>query len=173
MTASRPIVLAGFMGAGKTTVGELVAAHLGRAFYDTDRVVEETAGRPVDDFFAAGEEPLFRRLEAEAVASLLDRGPVVIALGGGAMMDARTRALLREHAFLVHLHVPWAQLRPRLPELVANRPLLRGRSTAAVQRLYRSRLEGYAAAELRVVASRRSAAEVAAEVLTAISAARA
>src|SRR5579875_2742092 len=64
---NRPIALAGFMGVGKTTLGQRLAEVLDRPFYDTDRYVEETYGRRVDDFFVAGEELEFRRLEARAV----------------------------------------------------------------------------------------------------------
>src|SRR5579875_1327452 len=99
---NRPIALAGFMGVGKTTLGQRLAEVLDRPFYDTDRYVEETYGRRVDDFFVAGEELEFRRLEARAVADLTCRGPAVIALGGGVLLNRHSRLLLRERSLLIH-----------------------------------------------------------------------
>ncbi|HZV53126.1 MAG TPA: shikimate kinase [Candidatus Dormibacteraeota bacterium] len=165
---NRPIALAGFMGVGKTTLGRRLAKVLDRPFYDTDRYVEETYGRCVDDFFAAGEESEFRRLEAEAVAELTRRGPVVIALGGGALLSRPSRLLLRERAFLVHLHVPWKELREHLAELAESRPLLRGRSTAEIHRLYLKRLATYRTAPLRITVDRRNPVEAATALLDAL-----
>lgn len=163
-----PIAIAGFMGAGKTTIGRLLAELLGRPFLDTDSHVEEMSGRRVEDYFTAGEEAEFRQLEARAVAELVGRGAVVVALGGGALEAAGSRALLAERAVVVHLHVPWARLRPRIPELASSRPLLQGRSVAEIHRLYLHRLAGYRAAALSITIGRRSAAEAAIEIVTAL-----
>jgi shikimate kinase len=88
------IVLVGFMGAGKTTVGTLLAARLGLPFTDSDQVIEQRAGRPVRQIFAEDGEPAFRALEHEVIAGLLDGPPMVLALGGGAPENPPTRALL-------------------------------------------------------------------------------
>lgn len=165
----RPIALAGFMGVGKSTVGRKLAEILRRPFYDTDSWIEERTGRTVDSFFP-DQEPEFRRLEAEAVAELVGRGPSVIALGGGALLDATSRRTLRERSLLVHLYVPWAELRKAVPELIATRPLLRDRTLAEIHRLYLRRLAIYEEAEVRVTVDRRGAEEAAAEVLRALSA---
>jgi shikimate kinase len=138
------------MAVGKTTVGRALALRLGRDFHDSDERVELVSGRPVGDFFGAGEEAEFRRLEAQAVAELVELGEVVIALGGGALLDPGTREVLRRRALLVHLDVPWAVLSPRLAELAESRPLLRGRSPAEVRRLYLKRLATYRSAPIQV-----------------------
>jgi shikimate kinase len=164
----QPIALTGFMGVGKTTVGRLLAERLDRPFFDTDAYVEEGSGRRIDDFFLAGQESDFRRLEAEAVAELLDRGAPVIALGGGALLDAGSRALLRQRSLLVHLHVPWRELKPHVPDLVATRPLLRDRSLAEIHQLYLARLSTYRAASVRITVSRRSPDEAVSEVVRII-----
>jgi len=78
------IVLVGFMGAGKTTVGHLLAERLGLPFTDSDQVIEQRAGRPVRQIFAEDGEPAFRALEHQVIASLLDGPDLVLALGGGA-----------------------------------------------------------------------------------------
>ena len=88
------IVLVGFMGAGKTTVGQLLAQCLGLPFVDSDQVIEQQAGRPVRQIFAQDGEPAFRALEHQVIAGLLDGPDLVLALGGGAPEHPRTRALL-------------------------------------------------------------------------------
>ena len=87
-------ILIGPPGAGKTTVGALVAAALGTGFSDTDSVVEEMAGQPVSDIFVTDGEPAFRALEREAAARLITSQPGVLALGSGAVLDPGTRQLL-------------------------------------------------------------------------------
>ncbi|MDV3296701.1 MAG: shikimate kinase, partial [Brachybacterium paraconglomeratum] len=102
---SRPrVVLVGPMGAGKTTVGELLAAAWGVALRDTDRDVEETAGKPISEIFVDSGEAHFRDLERAAVAEALATHDGVLALGGGAVLDPGTRELLRDHT-VVFLHV--------------------------------------------------------------------
>ena len=88
------IVLVGFMGAGKTTVGTLLAARLGLPFADTDHVIEQRAARPVRQIFAEDGEPAFRVLEHQVVTELLTGPAVVLALGGGAAEHPGTRAVL-------------------------------------------------------------------------------
>jgi shikimate kinase/3-dehydroquinate synthase len=102
----RHLALAGFMGSGKTTVGRVVAARLGRRLVDLDREVEERAGAAIAQLFATRGEAGFREVE-EGVARdvLLGGEPVVVALGGGAVLSERTRAELAARAFTVLLDV--------------------------------------------------------------------
>jgi len=95
MTSPEALVLIGPMGAGKTSVGRRVARALGRPFSDTDKIVVRDHG-PIRDLFATAGESRFRELEREAVVEALTRGGV-IALGGGAVLDAQTRARLEPH----------------------------------------------------------------------------
>jgi shikimate kinase len=156
------------MGVGKTTVGHLVAESLAMPFYDTDSYVEGAAGRTVDDFFLKHEEPEFRRREADAVRELVGKGAVVIALGGGALLNESSRELLRERALLVHLDVPWDDLRERLPSLIATRPLMRGRTIEQIHQLFNERQATYQVAAVRVSIARRTPDEAAEEVLRAL-----
>jgi shikimate kinase len=163
----RHIALAGFMGAGKSSLGPVVAGALERSFFDTDVEVERR-GRTIVDFFAAGEEQAFRALEAQVVRELVDGPPAVIALGGGALQDDGTRALLAERSLLVHLAVPWELVRAELPTLMATRPLLQGRSELEIHQLFLRRERNYARAHLRVDVQRGGIEPAAQQVLDAL-----
>ena len=102
----RHLALAGFMGSGKTTVGKSVAGRLGRRFIDLDDEIEARAGAAIADLFAARGEAGFRQLEEEVARAVLRDGePAVVALGGGAVLSARTRSDLAARAFTVLLDV--------------------------------------------------------------------
>jgi shikimate kinase len=116
------LVLVGPMGAGKTTVGKLVAEALGVAFQDTDTIIEARAGKPIPDIFVDDGEEHFRALERVAVADALAGFDGVLALGGGAILAGETRARLRGHP-VVFLSVELADAADRVG-LGVGRPLL-------------------------------------------------
>jgi shikimate kinase len=139
---SRPAaVLIGPPGAGKTTVGLLVAALLGAEFLDTDDVVEQMAGKPVSDIFIADGEAAFRELERAAVARSLASHRGVLALGGGAVMDPATRELLAGQR-VVYLETGFAAAAHRTG-LDAPRPLLIGNPRTRLRELLTERLPVY------------------------------
>ncbi|MEO3766677.1 shikimate kinase [Streptomyces sp. B8F3] len=116
------VVLVGPPGAGKSTVGAVLAARLGTTVRDTDEDVEKAAGKPIPEIFYDDGEPAFRALERAAVRTALAEHPGVLALGGGAVMDAGTRELLAAHR-VVFLDVEMADAVKRVG-LDAPRPLL-------------------------------------------------
>jgi len=118
------IVLVGVPGSGKTTVGELLADQLGVSFRDTDRDIESAQGRSISDIFVDDGEQVFRALEKVAVATALSEHDGVLSLGGGAVLDADTRSLLKQQA-TVWLHVSAAQGARRVG-LDVPRPVLLG-----------------------------------------------
>jgi shikimate kinase len=107
------IVLVGFMGAGKTTVGRILAGRLGVPFADSDLIIEDRAGRPIRQIFAEDGEPAFRDLEHKIIADLLDGTDSVLALGGGAVQRADTRDLLKDVP-VVYLRVSYAEAMRRV-----------------------------------------------------------
>lgn len=119
-SATPPIALIGPMAAGKTSIGRKLASRLGRTFADTDRLVVLEHG-PVPQIFAEHGEAVFRRWEAQAVQHALTPGTVV-ALGGGAVLDEGTRALLREQATVVLVTVDEAGAERRIA--AGGRPLV-------------------------------------------------
>src|SRR5215470_10921617 len=97
------VVLTGFMGAGKSAVGRRVAERLGRTLIDTDAVIEQREGATVREIFARAGEPHFRALERRVVSDACAAGDVVIATGGGTVLDERNHRALAQHGLLVCL----------------------------------------------------------------------
>jgi shikimate kinase len=119
------VFLVGMMGAGKTTVGRQLAKRLGKTFYDADREIEARTGVPVSVVFDIEGEPGFRKREAEVIERLTALDDIVLATGGGAVLDARNREHLRNRGFVIYLHafpaVLWQRTRAD-----KSRPLLQG-----------------------------------------------
>jgi shikimate kinase len=160
-------VLVGPPGAGKTTVGTLVAGRLGLLFRDTDADIEERAGKPIPDIFVEDGEPAFRALEAAAVAAALDTFGGVLALGGGAVMNGVTQARLAGHT-VVYLSVGIADAAARVG-LNRDRPLLLGNVRSRLKALLDERVPTYQkVATATVRTDGRSPDSVAGEVLEAI-----
>jgi shikimate kinase len=166
---TRPVlVLVGPPGAGKTTVGRVLARRLGVGFTDVDALVVERAGKPIADVFLQDGEPVFRELEREVVATALQEVDGVLALGGGSVLAAETRERLRGHR-VVHLSVGLADGLRRTGMSTA-RPLLAGVNPRAT---FRALLEARAplyreVATVEVDTVRRSANQVARAVLDAL-----
>lgn len=118
------IYLTGFMASGKSTVGPRLAGRLGLDFLDLDTVIEAQAGRSIPDIFEAGGEPAFRQREAEALRATAQQGGIVVALGGGALVDADNLAFAKAHGTVVYLRVPVDELVRRLEDQATERPLL-------------------------------------------------
>jgi len=140
------IVLVGFMGAGKSTIGRLLAAKLGLPFVDTDPVIEQRAGRTIKEIFATDGEPAFRALEHEVIAGLLHGPEIVLALGGGAPEHPGTRQDLKQ-AQVVYLHVSYEGAVGRIGA-DADRPLL---AQPGLLARYQRRLAIYTAVATLVV----------------------
>jgi shikimate kinase len=156
------IVLIGFMGAGKTTVGQLLAARLGLPFADADNVIEDRAGTPVPQIFAERGEAAFRALEHQTIASLLTGPRLVLALGGGAVEHEQTRHLLGGAEMVVYLDISYQGALDRVGGDY-GRPMLRRPDLADV---YQRRLTAYqAAATLTVSTEGRPAEHVCAEIM--------
>lgn len=131
------VVLVGSMGAGKSTVGELLAAGWSVPARDTDTDIETAEGRAVSEIFVDAGEPYFRALERAAVASALAEHDGVLSLGGGAVLDPETRLALAEHT-VVFLRVGLADAVKRVG-LGTSRPLLLGNVRSRIKALLEER----------------------------------
>jgi len=123
---TRPIVLVGLMGAGKSTVGRRLAYRLHLPFADSDHEIEEAAGLSVTEIFERFGEAEFRDGERRVIARLIDGSPKVIATGGGAFMNDQTRALILERATAIWLDADVDVLAERVGRRAGSRPLLNG-----------------------------------------------
>jgi shikimate kinase len=150
VAAARPIALVGLMGAGKTTVGRRLAARLDLPFVDADAEIETASGLTVSEIFERFGEAHFRDGERRVIARLVDGAPKVIATGGGAFMQADTRALLLERAVTIWLDADVATLVERVRRR-NTRPLLKDKDPGEVlTALAAVRNPVYAEAQIRV-----------------------
>jgi shikimate kinase len=160
-------VVVGPPGAGKTTVGTLVAQRLGRAFRDTDADIVAAVGKEIPEIFIDDGEEVFRALERTAVAAALDSFDGVLALGGGAVLAAPTRQLLRGHT-VVYLSVELSDAVSRVG-LGAGRPLLTVNPRATLKYLMEQRRPLYEEVATVVVRTDgRTPEDIADEVLAAL-----
>ena len=169
----RRVVITGFMGAGKTTVGRALARLLGADFVDLDDAVRELEGRGPRELIDGEGEDYFRGAETRALRRVLEEDAArVVATGGGAWALARNRALVAEHGCLsVWLDAPFDLCLRRIEDEGgrASRPF--ARDTERARRLYEERLAAYRLSDLRVcVTPRSSVEEVAAEIVAALDA---
>lgn len=139
-----PVALVGFMGCGKSTVGALLAARLGRRFLDLDALIEQRAGKPIRRIFEDEGEEAFRELESRALREIGGGAPtegLVLAAGGGAPLDPENRRWFRERARTFYLQISFETFLARTAS-DPGRPLLR-RTAEELRRLYDSRLPAY------------------------------
>ncbi|HEY3770443.1 MAG TPA: shikimate kinase [Candidatus Angelobacter sp.] len=173
--ANRCVVLIGFMGAGKTTVGRALAATLHCRFYDLDEVVEQREQQKVAEIFAVSGEAAFRHAESSALNALLqDREPesdLVIALGGGAFIQQQNRdALDAAGAITILLEAPLEELRRRCTSENKVRPL--ALEEARFNELFAARRADYALAQHKVQTLNKQVPQITAEIQRLLNAAQ-
>ena len=163
------VILVGFMGAGKSSVGRILARRLGRCFVETDEMITAAAGRPIPEIFAEKGEAHFRALEEEVVRLLALKQGDVIATGGGLPCAPGRLEALRSMGTVVWLGGDFATLYERAL-LAGDRPMLRGRTREQVEALHEARRAFYAQADLTVETTGLNTDQVAARVAAALSA---
>lgn len=165
---TKTLVLVGMMGAGKTTIGQLLAAILKVPFFDNDEEIEQIAGKSISAIFDEEGESAFRAMETERLRALLLRDPCVIATGGGAFLNQGVRKLIREKALSIWLDGPSDIIFERACKS-GRRPLLQSEDARAVfDVLYQERKEIYALADIHVENDNYSSQKTVNEILNAI-----
>src|ERR1700682_233981 len=171
LLGSRSIVLVGMMGVGKSSIGRRLAARLGVPFVDADAEIEKAAGMSIADIFARHGEADFRSGEARVIARLLDGGPQVLATGGGAVMNADTRAAIKAKGVSIWLSAEFEVLMRRINKRKNDRPMLQPAAPAApLRELLVAREPVYAQADLTVQSREVPHDAVVAEIMTVLTA---
>jgi shikimate kinase len=164
----RTVALVGLMGAGKSAIGKRLALRLGLPFVDADEEIERAAGCTIAEFFERFGEAEFRNGERRVIERLLEGPPHVLSTGGGAYMDDRTRAMLRERAITVWLRAELDVLFDRVKRR-GHRPLLRqGDPREILERLMQQRYPVYAEADITVESTAQPAERTTEQVIDAL-----
>lgn len=157
------IFLTGFMGAGKTSVGEALAQYLNCEVIDTDHWVEHEQGKSVQRIFADEGESAFRNYESEALKRASQKGQI-ITTGGGIVTREENRMWMRNHGFVVYLHCHPEECFRRLAT-DTERPLLAGKNQTDITDMMEKRVPFYEKADLTIDTSSQSVSEVAEEIV--------
>jgi shikimate kinase len=161
----KTLVFIGFMGAGKTTVGKLVAQKLNRKFIDTDDVIEKEFGMPIPEVFKTYGEPVFREKEKSVIADLSGKTNLVLSLGGGAFLQEEIREACLSNANVIFLDISFESWKDRLELIIDNRPVLQGKSMEETKELYKKRQEVYANHHIKIQVDNKTPDEIADEIL--------
>jgi shikimate kinase len=167
----RSIVLVGMMGVGKSSIGRRLGTRLGVPFVDADSEIEKAAGMTIADMFARHGEAAFRSGEARVIARLLESGPQVLATGGGAVMNADTRAAIKVNGISIWLNAEFDVLMRRISKRKNDRPMLQTVDPGATMRqLLAERAPVYAQADITVQSREGPHEAVVTEIINAIAA---
>ncbi|MGA8321335.1 MAG: shikimate kinase [Xanthobacteraceae bacterium] len=165
----RSIVLVGMMGVGKSSIGRRLAARLGVPFVDADSEIETAAGMSIPDIFARHGEAYFRNGEARVIARLLESGPQVLASGGGAVMNADTRAAIKAKGVSIWLRAEFDVLMRRIAKRKNERPMLQTDDPSeTLRQLLITREPFYALADLTVQSREAPHETIVAEIMRAL-----
>ncbi|UOF91180.1 shikimate kinase [Fodinisporobacter ferrooxydans] len=139
----RNIAFIGFMGVGKTTIGELVANKLVRDFIDIDKEIENEYQMPTSEIFKTIGEKAFRKKERDYVEKFCQKRLQVISLGGGAFLQEEIRNICLSTCIIFFLDISWERWKERLNLIIDSRPVLQGRNLEEIEELFHKRREIY------------------------------
>ncbi len=162
----RSVVLTGFMGSGKSSVGPVLARLTGLTYLDLDALIVSQTGSSINELFAQQGEPVFRALESSLLLTLSRQEGLLLSTGGGAVLSADNRRIMREMGTVVNLTAPVPVIRDRLRHAV-DRPLLaEGAESGKIEQMLAEREGCYAEADIRIDTAGKKIEDVAAEILT-------
>lgn len=149
--SKRSIVLIGFMGVGKTTLGKELARHLQKGFIDIDNEIEDFFQMKAVDIFKKYGEAAFRKKEKDLIIEACKEKGKVISVGGGAFKQDKVRDYCLKHATVLFLEIRWDAWKERIELLTPTRPLLQGKTMEDIKDLFNERQAMYADHHVRVV----------------------
>jgi shikimate kinase len=165
----RNIVLIGFMGVGKTTIGQLVAKKLYRDFIDVDQEIEKRHQMSIPAIFEQMGEDYFRKVERELIVDLCANTRLkIISLGGGAYLQEEVRKACLSHCIVFFLDLSWECWKERLPLIVDNRPVLKNKTLEEIEQLFFQRRNAYSIHNSRVLTNNLDPETVANEIVESI-----
>ncbi|MBM7571028.1 shikimate kinase [Aquibacillus albus] len=158
---NKSIVLIGFMGVGKTTIGKELANLLQREFVDIDDEIEKKYQMPIPQIFKEQGETAFREKEKEVISSFCKKKLQVISVGGGAFLQEEVRNLCMSSSIVVFLELSWESWKERIHLLMDDRPVLQGKTMDEIEELYHKRKQIYASHHLKVETDGKDPEEIA------------
>lgn len=153
------------MGAGKTTIGKLLAKKLNREFIDIDEEIEREFDMPVSQIFNNIGEKAFREREKELIASLTEKQLKIISVGGGAFLQQEIRQLCLASSIVIFLDLSFERWKDRIDLIIVSRPVLHGKSIEEMEKLFYNRQEIYANHHLKIASDNKDAEEIADEIV--------
>lgn len=165
---TKSLVLIGFMGAGKTTVGKLVADKLNRRFLDTDDVIEKEFDMPVSQIFAEFGETTFRERELSLITNLCQEENLVLSLGGGAFLQEEIRKVCLSSSMVFFLELSFEAWKERFEQIIDTRPVLKGKSIEEIEELFKNRMQIYANHHLKIETDHKTPEVIANEIIMKI-----
>lgn len=139
----KSIVFIGFMGVGKTTIGQLVAKKLYRDFVDIDKEIEKEFGMPIPKIFEQLGEKTFRSKEKEIISTFSEQPLKIISVGGGAFLQKDIQDICLKNCIVFYLDVSWESWKERINILIDSRPVLQGLNLEEIKELFDKRKDTY------------------------------
>ncbi|AIF44118.1 shikimate kinase [Virgibacillus sp. SK37] len=164
MDNNTSIILIGFMGSGKTTIGQELANLMDREFIDLDKEIERKYNLKTTEIFEKYGETVFRQEEKRMVIHFAKQKNKVISLGGGAFLQNEVRDFCLENGIVIYLEIEWEAWLQRLDELISDRPLLQGKSINEIKQLFDTRREIYERNHIRIITDHQTVAETALQI---------
>jgi shikimate kinase len=156
----KSIVFIGFMGAGKTTVGKLLAEKLDRKFIDSDDVIEKEFGMPASEIFEEFGEKAFRKKEKSIITDLCVQKNLVISLGGGAFLQEEIRKACLSSSIVIDLDLSFENWKDRVSLIIDSRPVLQGKTIEEMKEVFNNRQEIYTYHHLKIDVDQKSPDEI-------------
>lgn len=164
----KSIVLIGFMGVGKTTVGKLLAEKLQSEFIDTDQVIAEHFNLSIPEIFQQFGEETFRKKEKEMIIDTVENELKVISVGGGAFLQEEIKNSCLQNSTVVYLDISWNEWKERLPDLIESRPVLQGKTIKEIEDLFYKRQAYYKDHHVKINTDNKTAKQIATEIIESI-----
>lgn len=161
----KSIILIGFMGVGKTTVGQKLAQRLGRPFIDIDKEIEKEYGMTVTEIFNRFGEKEFRKKEREIISRYCQKKLKVFSLGGGAFLQKEIQDICLKSGIVFYLDISWEAWKKRLKFLIDSRPVLQGKSEEEIKELFYKRQKIYSRHTFKISTDHKKVEEIVEEMV--------